>query len=117
MEAARLSHASRHSPAPASAYQPQSSATCPTLGENAVGERLSDESRESAIRRAGDALIAAYTRKEAARRRYSTSSCLTDKADEDCAAMDAGRALEAMQALIRGRSDKALRKALEGRIA
>jgi hypothetical protein len=66
--------------------------------------RLSDESREDAIRRAGAALIAAYSRKEAARRRYEVSSCLTDRADMDAASLDARQALRVMEALIRGRS-------------
>lgn len=65
---------------------------------------LTDDERESAIKRAGDALITAYTRKEAARRRYDASSCLTDKADMDAADMHAREALRLMETLIRGRS-------------
>lgn len=73
------------------------------VGQDAHG-RLTDSAREEAIRRAGDALIAAMGRKEASRRRYNASSCLTDKADMDQADLQAQEARRLMEALIRGRS-------------
>lgn len=101
---------SQHESSPVAHELPKGATPCEIAPQGEVGEgrlsegRLSDSERESAIKRAGDALIAAYSRKEAARRRYDTSSCLTDKADMDAADLQAREALRLMEALIRGRS-------------
>jgi hypothetical protein len=72
--------------------------------------RLSDESREDAIRRAGAALIAAYSRKEAARRRYEVSSCLLDAADESAALVDVRTVVRLLEKLIQPASNTLLER-------
>jgi hypothetical protein len=78
-----------------------------TSAERLVGntvQSLSDEVREQQIHNAGRALVDAKGRADAARRRYAESSCLTDKADQDAAELQAREALRLMEVLIWGRS-------------